>query len=363
MSRAAAVANLTRKAFVRLLALRKPIVRSARRRARAAQRSAMLGAAYEAEREIASVGAGSCPIIAGPWLGEVGYEALYWLPFLRWAQDRYRITPDRITVVSRGGVEHWYDGLAGHYVDMFDLISPEELAARNEARQATEESGGRKQSRPSDLDEWLLQHVCVNGNRDATIMHPSLLFRLFRDVWLGNLPLDFLFTRAEFARMPSPPRPSFAGLPAEYVAAKFYSGTALPDRAENIEMLRALVASVARRVPVVLLDTGISVDDHHDFVLEEIPGVVSARQWMTPRTNLGVQSALVAHAKYFLGTCGGLAWLAPFMGVPTIAVYTDDAFLRPHLTIARQAGGRVKAAEFTTLDLRALRRMNLGQSC
>ena len=24
------------------------------------------------------------PILVGPWLGEVGFELLYWIPFLRW---------------------------------------------------------------------------------------------------------------------------------------------------------------------------------------------------------------------------------------------------------------------------------------
>ena len=24
------------------------------------------------------------PVIIGPWIGEVGYELLYWIPFLRW---------------------------------------------------------------------------------------------------------------------------------------------------------------------------------------------------------------------------------------------------------------------------------------
>jgi ADP-heptose:LPS heptosyltransferase len=99
-------------------------------------------------------------------------------------------------------------------------------------------------------------------------------------------------------------------------------------------------------------------DDHRDYPFAGIPGVFSAREWMTPRTNLGLQSALIAHAKYFLGTCGGLAWVAPFMGVPTVAVYGDDALLRPHLTVATQAGRRLDAAEFATLDLRAVRRID-----
>ena len=30
---------------------------------------------------------GSAPIVVGPWLSEVGYEVLYWIPFLRWFVD------------------------------------------------------------------------------------------------------------------------------------------------------------------------------------------------------------------------------------------------------------------------------------
>jgi hypothetical protein len=75
---------------------------------------------------------------------------------------------------------------------------------------------------------------------------------------------------------------------------------------------------------------------------------------MTPRTNLATQLAAIARASTFFGTCGGLAWLAPFLGVRTVGVYDDDRLLAPHLLVARQAGKLVGAAEFSTLDLRAL---------
>src|SRR5512139_232013 len=64
---------------------------------------------------------GRGPVIVGPWTGEVGFELLYWIPFLRWALDKYGVAPDRVVIVSRGGTEHWYDGLAGQYVDVFSL--------------------------------------------------------------------------------------------------------------------------------------------------------------------------------------------------------------------------------------------------
>ena len=78
-----------------------------------------------------------------------------------------------------------------------------------------------------------------------------------------------------------------------------------------------------------------------------------------PRTNLGVQLSLIARSRFFLGTCGGLAWVAPFLGVPTVAVYDDDAMLAPHLLLARRAGHDAGAAEFAPLDLRAAARLQL----
>ena len=81
---------------------------------------------------------------------------------------------------------------------------------------------------------------------------------------------------------------------------------------------------------------------------------------MTPRTNLDVQLAIVARSRAFLSACGGLAWMAPFIGVPTVAVYDSDHLLAPHLLVERQAGKRTGAAEFSTIDLRAT--MALGRS-
>ena len=42
-----------------------------------------------------------------------------------------------------------------------------------------------------------------------------------------------------------------------------------------------------------------------------------------------------------------------------VAVYDTDHLLAPHLLVARQAGARVGAAEFSPLDLRAVARLGL----
>jgi hypothetical protein len=185
------------------------------------------------------------------------------------------------------------------------------------------------------------------------------MFRLFRDVWHGGLPLDVLWSHTDYVKLEPPPVPAF-DVPDDYVAVKFYTGPALPDTATSRELLRAVIERVADTSTVVLLDTGVTVDDHTDYVFGGIRNVISARRWMTPRNNLGLQTALLARARYFLGTCGGLVWLAPFLGVPAIGVYADDRQLAPHLLTVRHAGRRVGAAELSLLDLRAFTQIRMN---
>ena len=43
-------------------------------------------------------------LVVGPWLSEVGFEALYWVPFLHWLKTAFHLDPGRVVAVSRGGV-------------------------------------------------------------------------------------------------------------------------------------------------------------------------------------------------------------------------------------------------------------------
>ena len=353
------VRNLGLKAARRLRAAPKPIVRMMRRQAREEEHRAFRREAEEIDATIAGLARGRAPIIVGPWLGEVGYEVLYWIPFLRWFQDAHGIPSDRFVVVSRGGMEIAYAGIAGRYVDLFDLTTPKDLAARNRQRRADAEGGGQKQSASSALDNELLADVRTRlGLSDARVCHPSLMFRLFREVWHGNLPMDLLWRRTRYERTRLPSSLSLA-VPNDFVAVKLYSGPALSMNDRTRETLRQLVARAAAVAPVVLLDVDLGIDEHRDLELEDLPNVTSARSLMTARTNLGVQLELVTRSRFFLSACGGLAWLSPFLGVPTVAVYDNDHLLAPHLFVARQAGKLTGAAEFSALDLRSVARLGL----
>ena len=120
-------------------------------------------------------------------------------------------------------------------------------------------------------------------------------------------------------------------------------------------MLGAMVARLAEQAPVVLLDTGLVLDDDHaDYTFASGGRVIAAKRWMTPQNNLGVQTQIVARAKAFVGTCGSIAWLAPRLGVDTSAVFVDPKWLHAHLAVAMRAYHRLGAGRFAAADLRAL---------
>jgi hypothetical protein len=314
-------------------------------------------APYRIERQVKrALGRGASghrPIVVGPWTSEVGYEALYWLPFLRWACDRYRVSPDRVIALSRGGTAAWYSTVAHRYVEIFDLIDPDAFAAEAAGRR---NAGDQKQMVPSTFDERLVAAASRHlGVSDAAVWHPGLMYQLFRAFWHGDRSLEFFFRHADFRYAPVPLAADGMSLPSEYVAVKFYTGPALPDTANNRALLRDVVAQIAGHAPVVMLDTAWTTDEHRDYAFDGIRGVTTIRPSLDPRTNLGVQTQVIAGARQFVGTCGGLAWLAPFLGVDTLAVYEDDRYLTAHLYAARYAYRKSRAARFSTLNIKAWR--------
>ena len=307
-------------------------------------------AAWRIEAEIGDTVARGRPIVLGPWLSEVGFETLYWLPFLQWVKTAFRLEPERLVAVSRGGVASWYAGVASRYVEIWDHVDPAEFARRNAER------GTVKQHVVSPLDQDVLGAVGrAIGTTDFDVIHPSLMYRLFTLYWSGHRAMGFVDTHTRFTRATPPAIIDRSLLPDRYVAVKFYAARSMPDTPAVRTALHHLLAGLSERLPVVLLDTGLVLgDDHADYELAGSNVIVSARPWMTPQNNLGVQTQIVAGAAAFVGTCGSLAWLAPRLGVDTSALFVDPKFLHAHLAVAMRAYHRLGAGRFAVADLRAL---------
>src|SRR5262245_48298491 len=337
-------------------AVRRPLRAASRRRAQMQEHRGFYQTEWAIEREIETIVARERLLVAGPWLSEVGFEALYWVPFLHWLKIAFRIDPARVIAVSRGGVGSWYQGVADRYVEIWDEMDPAEFARRNVERGIT------KQYEPSALDRDILDIVSKRiGTSDFDVLHPGLMYRLMTLYWSGQRAMGFVDAHLRFQTMTPPPEMiDPALLPKEYVAVKFYAARSLPDTPDIRARLHAIVQALSEQLPVVLLDTGLVLeDDHADYAFADARSakgarVLSARSWMTPRNNLGVQTQIVAGAKAFVGTCGSFAWLAPRLGVDTSALFVDPKWLHAHLAVAMRAYHRLNAGRFAVADLRAI---------
>ena len=304
---------------------------------------------WNVERDLEEAVSGSGPILVGPWLSEVGYEVLYWIPFLRWVTAAYRIPTSRLVVMSRGGTASWYQGLSSQYVEVLDHVSPAELAARGAG-------GAVKQREVSEFDARLVERArqALGLSTPVHVLHPSLMFRWFAPFWSGQETLSFVERHTRHARIEAPDVAMPFTLPAEYVAVKFYGARSLPDEPAIRAQLRAMSDALSEGCPIVQLDTGLGLDDHADLRVPTGPRVLSVSGLFEPRTNLAVQTRIIAGARMFVGTCGSLSWLAPLLGVNTMPVFTDASFLHAHLHLARRVYGRVGGGRFSPLDLTGL---------
>ena len=129
------------------------------------------------------------PVVVGPWLMEIGFELLYWIPYVRAQLKRLGIAKERVTVVSRGGAEGWYDDIAGRYLDLLDVMTPQEFHDWTSGVGAGEEiaQGNRKTFKAERLETDILDRVLAKASiGDSQCIMPSAMYGLMRNVWRGR---------------------------------------------------------------------------------------------------------------------------------------------------------------------------------
>ena len=287
-------------------------------------------------RDLAAMARRGAPIVAGPWLGEVGFELLYWVPFLRWCAERFSVDPERFMVVSRGGTESWYRPFAARYADVFEQVSPERFREQHDAR--VRDGGEQKQTRVSKFDQDVIAATMRHAHvTDWSLLHPSVMYDVLNPYWWGHQPDRWVHDHVRYARLDGQSRTTVLDLPARYVAVKFYFNECFPATPQNRAFVRDSLRLLAASGPVVALSTGLNIDDHAGDRVDA-HGVRHLPEGIDPAHNLHIQSAIVAGADAFVGTYGGFSYMAPFHGVKSLAFYSDEGGFSPkHLHMARSA--------------------------
>lgn len=304
-------------------------------------------------------------VFAGPWGGEVGYELLYWIPFLRWLSREIPSLGGRLTVCSRGGVESWYADITESYVELFDLMSPEEITKRRSREQPAGLSAARRRRLTStvgvkqggDLDRALIDLAAEKtGVGSYTVIPPGLVYKLLRSlretaaVYQAGTVFEPCPIQAPLTELP---------LPDRFAAVRFYSGGGTPGEPQVEKTVQRIIERLREVLPVVSLDPGIRLDSHVDFDL----GGTHRLPTLTPSENLRTLTAVIARASIYVGSYGGMSYIAPYVGVPAITWLAQAAGSAAvgerHLAMVRRLFASPEFGDYVVLtpDLHARAKM------
>ena len=144
-------------------------------------------------------------ILVGPWRSEVGFETLYWLPWLAAWRKRYGIPESRCVAITRGGAGAWY-GMA-KTVELYDYVPADKL--RQAMLRDAQRSGSIKQQALTTWEAKLLHLIAEDlGLRRYHVLHPSAMYRGLAPWWNGTIGLTEALGALDFtAPLVVPPVP------------------------------------------------------------------------------------------------------------------------------------------------------------
>lgn len=295
------------------------------------------------------------PIVIGPWRSEVGFEVLYWIPFVLHRLFVAQAEKSRVHVITRGGAGPWYGFPDDHTLDLFDLYSGDVGLAelREQAHRDVVQRGSLKQFVTTAFDREILDRACRHwGLRNPIILHPRTMYHVFRPFFAQEVSLEYVLQRTAWDLIPTPMLPE--GLPPTYYVAGFYARATLSGHFSVVQRVNQIVRGIARHTPVVLLKNPHHLDDHVDLPIEG-EGIQVASE-VAPNKTLALHTALIGHSQGFLGTYGGISQLALRMKKPVRSFFqtlegTSWAHLALSHWIAHQMGVSFRAESLREAEL------------
>lgn len=250
----------------------------------------------------------------------MGFEVLYWIPWLRYLRETLKIAPERIIPIGRAGSACWYGCPTG--VELYSLRTPQDLRVVNRINQ--QKYGMLKQIHYDAFDKAVVEEVAASLNlTDYELLHPRHMYRTLSEFWNGEQGFAWLMHRVGYV-FPLPTVPMDVKLPEKFIAVRFYGRPTFPASQQTTELAQATIEKLAQQYPVVLLNNGLHSDEHQDLLVTG-PNITTIRDYVpiTELDNLQVVSSVMAKAMGFVGTYGGLAQLALSLGKPSVSFFTD----------------------------------------
>lgn len=299
-------------------------------------------------------------IFIGPWLGEVGPELQYWIPFIQNLIKRGFLRGQKIIVVSRGGAEAWYANITSNYIDLFDHLSQIEYQKiRSEVLK-----NSQKQVNIHPMERLLIDNIAKHEKITTyNLIHPSLMWKTVVRWLQDKITLDKMIYTLDFQPVSSiiPQYKNYIdrlNLPSHYFVVRFYTSNVFQITYGVIDELNELIYTISRIKPVILLQTDYSFDDHKTIKLSanRNNNVIKIGSKLPARKNLGIQTEIVRRSDGFIGTNGGFSILPGMLGKPVLSFTTGERgeyinLYSKHETITQIWNEKINNSSYTQIHL------------
>jgi ADP-heptose:LPS heptosyltransferase len=280
------------------------------------------------------------PIIVGPWFMELGFELLYWIPFVTKIVEVNKTTKNRVLAISRGGMSEFYSHLASEYSDIFNFISVEEY--KNLKANIVSEVGGQKHMKYTKIEQRLIKKTL--GLEYSEIIHPSQMYSNFKPYWRRKVSADFIYDHSSYTHLNRIQTNSSGKI----VVRLYRSSSFNLDQKQIVALISAL--GQKHQKPIVNLYSSREYDDHENLFIDS-EDVENIDFSVNHSENLKLQFDVIRNCDLFVTNYGGVSYFGLYANVPTIALHTGySKFLPIHMDISNRMDRYINTGHFFSLN-------------
>lgn len=269
-------------------------------------------------------------VLFGPWTSEIGFELLYWIPYLK---KNFKLENKKIIIISRGGVENWYKFSNYYkYFNLLDLVSSSEIKNHFDIKKSI---GGQKQFFLEDFDKKIIQKVKEKLKINSIeVIHPKEMYNFFKPYWSGLYSYGFRTIVEKEMKFNELDKIDLKV--KNFVACKIYSSSILNiDQNKEIysQKIKIILNEILKKFNIIFLNfetdddhqvinfDGLNTNENKFFFFKDLVKNLDIQN------NLKIQSTIVSQSEFFLGTYGGFAYLPAYYNKHSVGLWNDNSKL------------------------------------
>lgn len=269
-------------------------------------------------------------VLFGPWTSEIGFELLYWIPYLK---KNFKLENKKIIIISRGGVENWYKFSNYYkYFNLLDLVSSSEIKNHFDIKKSI---GGQKQFFFEDFDKKIIQKVKEKLKINSIeVIHPKEMYNFFKPYWSGLYSYGFRTIVEKEMKFNELDKIDLKV--KNFVACKIYSSSILNiDQNKEIysQKIKIILNEILKKFNIIFLNfetdddhqvinfDGLNTNENKFFFFKDLVKNLDIQN------NLKIQSTIVSQSEFFLGTYGGFAYLPAYYNKHSVGLWNDNSKL------------------------------------